>query len=986
MLKSTSLTAIIIILFIIFNSCSGTKQNNNTQHETIVYQNSFETEEAPVNHDYETRGFHRSKDVAFDGEWSLKVTKKQNYQINLKIDNILPGEVYDIAIWRYGNKKSFISVIACNDSYKVFSSSFIKESRNGWDLIIYRFKLPPFTNNGDLLFYVTNYDTIPAYYDNITVTKYMSNKLGYNNDNFISLDFDTAAINTLTKTRERAIKAGVYEVHKEDKVNGKIKFGNDTTWHTAEIRLKGDWVTHLQEYRWSFRIKLTDGYFWNGMRTFSIQKPDTRGHIYEWLFHKYLEQEGVLTTRYGFVPVKINGTIIGTYAWEEHFEKQIVEHRKKREGPIIKFDESLFWKINKYNLETQEWYSMPFIQSATIIPFKKKRTLKKNKNLKKIFENGQNNLYSLKYGTVNENIVDFDAYSKLYALIDIFTANHMYIFHNRRFYINPVSMKLEPVAFDGFTEKGFHKYPGPLLIGYKKPKNHIEAFEIAVFQNKQFVAQYYNALKKYANLDNIKAFIDSNKNIIDDFVYQINLDEPYYSFDTTDFFQHIKAIANELDSNNFFSKLNKTYACKKIDYTQDYTDEFVEDLVVVYKEKTEGKTKISFENYNSKAINIIGLAKIPDTTQFDISNKIQAYKGDFNNNRISFYTPYNPKYIFFKIEGNNKLFRKKINNWKAPVISDIRTDLLSNALQNNNIYTITNNKIIFKQGKHRVFEKIIIPKGYKVIINKGTQIDFVRKSCFYSESPVFINGTKQDPVVFKSSDKTAEGIFILETKEKSEIRNMKIIYFNTFSYKGWKLTGAITFYKADVFIDNISVQNNLCEDAINMISNNFEVINSNFSNIFSDAFDSDFCNGSIKTSVFTDIGNDGVDFSTSEITVENCNFKNIGDKAVSAGENSNVTVTNISVDKAGFGFVSKDKSSLKVSNSNVENSDYCYAAYIKKMEYGISELTSENITQNNNKNEYLIDKGCSITINNTLKTGNKKIYVDSLYAKWKKQL
>ena len=62
--------------------------------------------------------------------------------------------------------------------------------------------------------------------------------------------------------------------------------------------------------------------------------------MHEWFAHKIFEYEDILTTRYIFVPVIINGEKKGVYALEEHFDKQLLEHRKRREGPIVKFDEN----------------------------------------------------------------------------------------------------------------------------------------------------------------------------------------------------------------------------------------------------------------------------------------------------------------------------------------------------------------------------------------------------------------------------------------------------------------------------------------------------------------------------------------------------------------------------------------------------------------------------------------------------------------------
>ena len=63
-------------------------------------------------------------------------------------------------------------------------------------------------------------------------------------------------------------------------------------------------------------------------------------------------KEDVLTTRYGFINVELNGQDLGVYAYEEHFDKLLVESNNRREGPIVKFSEEAFWFTSRISLTT----------------------------------------------------------------------------------------------------------------------------------------------------------------------------------------------------------------------------------------------------------------------------------------------------------------------------------------------------------------------------------------------------------------------------------------------------------------------------------------------------------------------------------------------------------------------------------------------------------------------------------------------------------
>ena len=95
-------------------------------------------------------------------------------------------------------------------------------------------------------------------------------------------------------------------------------------------------VGHVKGPKWSFRIKVRGDAALEGMKVFSIHHPKHRGYLREWTYHRMLAQEGVVSLRYDFVKVVINGNPVGIYALEEHFDKRLVEHNRRREGPILR--------------------------------------------------------------------------------------------------------------------------------------------------------------------------------------------------------------------------------------------------------------------------------------------------------------------------------------------------------------------------------------------------------------------------------------------------------------------------------------------------------------------------------------------------------------------------------------------------------------------------------------------------------------------------
>ena len=80
----------------------------------------------------------------------------------------------------------------------------------------------------------------------------------------------------------------------------------------------------------------------------------------------------------------------------------------------------------------------------------------------------------------------------------------------------------------------------------------------------------------------------------------------------------------------------------------------------------------------------------------------------------------------------------------------------------------------------------------------------------------------------------------------------------------------------------------------------------------------------------------------------NINLIKLGDKGLSAGEQSTISGENITVDGADIGIASKDLSLVRMKKVDIKNCDKGLSAYMKKPEYGggrleVKELKSENI-------------------------------------------
>ena len=85
-----------------------------------------------------------------------------------------------------------------------------------------------------------------------------------------------------------------------------------------------------------------------------------------------------------------------------------------------------------------------------------------------------------------------------------------------------------------------------------------------------------------------------------------------------------------------------------------------------------------------------------------------------------------------------------------------------------------------------------------------------------------------------------------------------------------------------------------------------------------------------------------MDFSGSNVLLDNVKIFYAGDKALSVGEESIVNINNSYIKKNHFGIVAKDKSLVEGNNITITKNNIGVATYIKKNEYGPAEIKLTN--------------------------------------------
>jgi hypothetical protein len=768
----------------------------------------------------------------------------------------------------------------------------------------------------------------------------------------IHIDIKFKHFQKLYEKREQALKAGLLKQGPDDYVPANVRHQGKTV--KVKLRLKGDQDDHFQGNKWSFRVHLKGEDHLFGMRRFSIQSPHTRNFEAEILFFEALRREGVLVPRYFFIEVAVNGKDIGLMAVEEHFSKELLESQGRKEGVIIRFDESKFWEPNTDGVFDN-------FKVAKITPFRSKK-IARSKNLLSDLHIARGLLRAFSNETVPASqVFDPVLMGRFIAVSDVWRSWHQLRWHNIRFYYNPITALLEPIGYDASI---------PYKDADVPPASAEHIVSTLLNGSSKIRASYESTVKKLAREMEDGTTAEWMQPISKKQLGILHKEYPLLKGIRFDLIVE-RAKATLQRSQAPLSRFPEIVQAYSIDAGENSYLELVNPLnhaVEIHQIKyfaTSGGKDVDFLS-SSPIIYPIHLNPTPKGSNPGIRKIFYSKNQIEGQNKIK---------VAAKISGDDSIRWVNVQPYSSPLARNPKPQItLPETLVQHPFlkFRAGTDFLRIESGEWEVNDWIIIPEGMELRISKGTTLRFGSSSGLFAQGPVMINGTQDAPVILTGSGKSDsrngwQGIAVLKSGLPSKWSHVIVRNTTGINLNVWKLSGGVNFYESEIKMKDVTMIGNQSEDALNIVRSKFELDSVTIKDAVSDAFDSDFSTGVVRGGVYENIGHagggDGIDVSGSEITVTGTVFKNISDKALSVGEQSAMTANEISIEQVGTAAVSKDNSHLILKNAKINQvKTPALMAYTKKKEYGPGTIVASQLDIQSALNPAVAQKGSRITI------------------------
>ena len=743
--------------------------------------------------------------------------------------------------------------------------------------------------------------------------------------------------------REEALERWILLTSADDFVPATLRLGEQT--FRARLRLKGDWADHIALDKWSFRIELRDNGYLNGMRIFSVQDPSARVYLNEYIFLKNLADEDILGVRYDFLHVVLNGEYKGIYALEENFAKELLEFQARREGVIIRYDENLLWQ--SWALRGDRVTPSGIRRFYIIDEFSSGR-VDGSPTLSAQRDTAAGLLRGFVTGALPApEVFDMERTGKFLALSDLWNALHGLTWHNLRYYFSPVTSRLEPIAFDSDP---LSPILDPEQVGLLPTHfNHDPYLQAAYARALWEVSQpgYVEALEARWGADYTRLYIAMEP----EFGAEV-LAPPW------------DALRRRQELNRLrLTPLQTTYAYRAraadvaalglptetlVLEVGNLLDLPVE-LVSVRVDGVEIPASLTWLDAASLPHTVPPLADAPEALV------LRALAPDAAALPYIRLTLPLTATLDAQIELHTRIWgltqtiaQPVLPSYALPLTEGPRpaAPTLAEALRLHPYLQPADEAgwLTIPPGTWDISGTLVLPPGFGLLLEPGTTLRFGAEDFLLASGPLDFRGTAEAPVILQPQGEVWLGVIVLDADAPSFWEHVTVERTDAIARDGWMFTGAVTFHRSPVRLSYSRFLGTRAEDALNIIRAAFELVDCEFADTASDAFDGDFVTGVVERCIFRNVAADGVDISGSDVTVRNTRFYNLGDKALSVGEASRMVAEDIFVDGADFGMASKDGSHLELSRATLRNIEIAaLAVYIKKPAYGPATMMVNGI-------------------------------------------
>ncbi|MBF0368999.1 MAG: CotH kinase family protein [Magnetococcales bacterium] len=877
-------------------------------------------------------------------------------------------------------------------------------------------------NTGILLLGLLGVLSVGAIYRNNIIDQLQS-FMAYESANSESLDLLRALspgtskriIHPLFELAIKPIHLRDMELHTKSLVAGRVLLDKDKRWYPArfmhqgesfnvKVRVRGDLNNHWDKPKKSLRIKFKRNHYFQGMRQFNLVIPDDKQFEQEQVVYEQARKLGLMVPESGFAKVKINQVDLGLYFWFEQPGKEMIERGGYPQGEIIRSSDT--------HMDTK-YLGFGVFQGWPTHPSAYRHVIHRQTPKAGMIESRFRELLALDreadeatFQRRIPHLLDLDKFVRWNALIWLFGGSHAQTYGNLRWFYDPTRGLFEPIPYDvnirdlkqsGRQTSAFdvvetleNENQGMLVRRtLRNPETSWQRnrilYDLIVQDGEKILARMASLYQEIR--EGLTVGIGRFK-----FSY---LDERHQERIQT-IRSNLALLKSWLEYGRVFLEPEWTQTGKqgtlKIALFPDSLAKLGLDRLTLTSATPSPKGWPQPERI--VLVDPHGMEQIVQPSVIRSTKKnlvIQFSQLDLSTHRDEKLLP-------------------QLTQWQLRLtFDDLTTPLgqplivqagLSNRLSNQPILPhrirqtpvatpsppsphldpsrspeafLANTPLpfhhdghnwILEAGEYTLTKTLVLPDRYGLHLKPGVTIKMGPNVSLVSYRAVEMAGTAAKPIRILPLDPHKPwGVFgVVNATATSHITHLDISGGSEAWINGIFFSGELDFYASPVHLNQITVRDARADDGLNVKKSQIEILHSRFVDNAMDGFDGDWVTGVVADSLFKNNGGDGLDLSGSKILVRDSLFTHMGDKAISAGEKSELVSLNNRLEHSKMGLAAKDLSHVRLLGGVVQENHLGIGLYQKKPIFGGGRAQVLGSLFKNNQTDQQLDQVSTLTL------------------------
>jgi len=705
----------------------------------------------------------------------------------------------------------------------------------------------------------------------------------------------------------------------------------------AKVRLKGSASAHLKGRFPSLRIRTLGDDSYKGMVRFDLQGPEHRDALHHLILSNFVEEAGIFTPQAFLVRYHNSNEYQGVGFIEEVPSSSVMERLGRKPSITIKFGDNRFVSNMVRNPNYQDLIASDTEPNALSIAVQEIKPVVKRDREKfpEYWAQASGLLRAFQERRAPASrIFKVRELGYFLAFAEIFCAPHAVSIFNLRFSLDPVESKLEPIWWDP-------KPQNPDASA--KLKILSSSFVRLALQDPIIFREFSSAIQSITNRLTIalssekveKESLELRK------ILQREIPGAPFLFDA--YVERARSL----------SKALSYYAVEELsaeDFRWNWMGIRYPEVVRVSLSQVENVPVIKISNIVGEVIKVNEIsAALDNGTVIPISTEEFELGPYLNRQGLSWLRLDAPELLGVDLSSVKIIGQATISSRPEDEVYSFEGGFIGSYKPDTDVGSpekvielqtvlpgleLKGNAITVKSGTYLISKNLEFPEGFSVSLEPGVTFFLEEGVSIVIRGALKAEGTERSPIEFSSAAGEARkwgGLVVLADKNSVSLKYVVLSHSAGARQLNPTWDAGLLVSNGRVSIEKIHIFNCSAEDAINIVGGIIEAALIKIVDSRSDGLDIDFADGLIEKSSIYRAGGDGVDLSSSKISIRDLTVVGAADKAISIGENSLVTATDLDIKTSTTGIAVKDSSTLKISGLKLDDiTESALFAYRKK--------------------------------------------------------